>query len=88
MKTSITQEDGGVYSCTADNGVGSPAEAMVSLQVLCKFGIHVLPMVTFKNMKKIVKSNKKEFLENYNLKFLKYLQTMVSGHLLDLFFGS
>ncbi len=31
------QEDGGVYSCIADNGVGSPAEALVNLQVLCKY---------------------------------------------------
>jgi hypothetical protein len=34
--STLVQEDGGVYSCTADNGVGSPAEALVSLQVLCK----------------------------------------------------
>ena len=33
----LSQEDGGVYSCTADNGVGSPAEALVNLQVLCKY---------------------------------------------------
>jgi hypothetical protein len=41
------QEDGGVYSCIADNGVGSPAEALVNLQVLCEY------MYSFNAMKKL-----------------------------------
>ena len=32
----VSREDEGVYTCTATNGVGSPATASIPLQVLCK----------------------------------------------------
>ena len=33
----VSRFDAGRYACTADNGVGMPAKAFVSLQVLCKY---------------------------------------------------
>ena len=33
---SVDQQDAGTYTCTASNGVGSPARAIINLQVLCK----------------------------------------------------
>ena len=35
--SSVTRDDVGVYTCTASNGVGTPATASINLQVLCKF---------------------------------------------------
>ena len=32
----VDRFDAGRYTCTADNGVGSPATAQIALQVLCK----------------------------------------------------
>ena len=34
--SSVSRQDGGVYTCTASNGVGTPATASIKLQVLCK----------------------------------------------------
>ena len=34
MSGSVAREHGGVYTCTAENGVGGPAEANISLTVL------------------------------------------------------
>ena len=35
--SSVSRDDVGVYTCTASNGVGSPATAAINLQVLCKY---------------------------------------------------
>ena len=32
----VDRFDAGRYTCTADNGVGSPASAQIALQVLCE----------------------------------------------------
>jgi len=32
--SSVSREDGGIYTCTASNGVGTPASASITLQVL------------------------------------------------------
>ena len=34
--TSVDKEDAGTYTCTASNGVGTPATAVINLRVLCK----------------------------------------------------
>ena len=33
----VDRYDAGRYTCTADNGVGSPATAHINLQVLCEY---------------------------------------------------
>ena len=47
--SSVSRDDVGVYTCTASNGVGSPASAAINLQVLCKYFLDCLsqrfPMV-------------------------------------------
>ena len=35
-------EDSAVYTCTADNGVGSAQSANATLRVLCETNVHVL----------------------------------------------
>ena len=35
--SSMSRDDVGVYTCTAFNGVGSPATAAINLQVLFKY---------------------------------------------------
>ena len=37
----VDRYDAGRYTCTADNGVGSPATAHINLQVLCKSKLHM-----------------------------------------------
>ena len=32
----VTRHHTGIYTCTADNGVGRPASAEIDLKVLCK----------------------------------------------------
>ena len=32
----MTRHDAGIYVCNAENGVGQPASAQISLQVLCE----------------------------------------------------
>ena len=34
---SVTREQGGVYTCSADNGVGSPDTATIALTVQCEY---------------------------------------------------
>ena len=33
----VTREQGGVYTCSADNGVGSPDTATIALTVQCEY---------------------------------------------------
>ena len=40
----VTRHHSGIYICTADNEVGTPARAEIDLKVLCKFLLfHLLP---------------------------------------------
>ena len=38
----VTRHDAGVYVCNAENGVGKPASAQISLQVLCELIIMMI----------------------------------------------
>ena len=46
----VTRHDAGVYVCNAENGVGKPASAQISLQVLCKLMIMMMTMIVMIRM--------------------------------------
>ena len=41
----VSRHDAGVYVCSAENGVGKPASAQISLQVLCKLKMVTMMMI-------------------------------------------
>ena len=50
QKKKVTRHDAGVYVCNAENGVGKPASAQISLQVLCKLMIMMMTMIVMIRM--------------------------------------
>ena len=46
--SSVSREDVGLYTCTASNGVGTPASASINLQVLCKLHIQYHVLISWK----------------------------------------
>ena len=47
---SINQTDAGNYSCIANNGVGSPVNHSISVNVLCKYALTCTLYLTYKNI--------------------------------------